>query len=213
MSIFFGGTRSTTFFLMDHNYKGDRELLHEIILHDDHRAFKVFFNRYYHRLVRFCFYYVKTHENAEDVVEEVFYRFLRKRKHLDIQNISSFLFMMARNAALNFVKKNRHRLLHANLEFEEDYHYQTDLPPDSKMVSDEFEKVIYAVIDSFPPKRKVIFQLSREEQMSYREIATLLDVSVKTVESHISVAMKTLRRAVADYDEGLDTTMRRFDVS
>lgn len=198
---------------MDYTQVPDKELLRKIVLHDDQRAFRAFFGRYYHRLVRFCFYYVKTHENAEDVVEEVFFKFFSKRKHLDIRNIQSFMFMMAKNESLNFIKKQRHRLLHASLECEDDYHYQTDPNSEDKLMSGEFEKLIYSVIDSFPPKRKTIFQLSREENMSYPEIASLLNVSVKTVESHISVALKTLRQAVADYDIALDTNMRRFDVS
>ncbi len=178
---------------------------------DNANDYKIFFNNYFFRLVNFSIYFVKTHENAEDVVEEVFYKFLKNKTNIHkIQNIDSYLFRMTKNESLNFLKKNKFAFQLQRIENAEDYHIQVESTPQEKLEGDEFEKMVNKLIDSFPPKRKTIFRLSREEHLSYLEIAELLEISVKTVESHMTIALKNIREFIMEYDEGLDTKMRKI---
>ncbi|MCG8306941.1 MAG: RNA polymerase sigma-70 factor [Cytophagales bacterium] len=190
----------------------DRDLLKEIIDQNNQRAFKVFFDRYYSRLINFSIYFVKSHENAEDVVEEVFLKFLKMGKDiLTIESVKSYLYRMTRNISIDYVsshKKNRHITLMENIE---DYQFPEESSPSSLIESNEFENYVNKIVESFPPKRKVIFSLSRDELLSYAEISSLLKISQKTVESHMRIALKTLRTAITDYDASLQTTTRKFN--
>lgn len=188
-----------------------KEMLGDVISIDDKSDYKIFFNNYYSRLVNFSIYFVKTHENAEDVVEEVFYKFLKHKAHINkIQNVDSYLFRMTKNESLNFLKSNKFAFQHQSVENVDDYHIQVGISPQEKLEGDEFENLVNDLIDAFPPKRKTIFKLSREEHLSYIEIAELLDISVKTVESHMSVALNNMREFIMEYDKGLDTKMRKI---
>lgn len=191
---------------------GDKDLLIRIIHHNDQSSFKLFFNRYYSRLVSFSIHFVKTHENAEDVIEEVFYKFLKMgKKVLAIENIQSYIFTMTRNSSIDFVSNNKYQVRHDQNENIEDFQYPSEPSPEQIVESNEFEQLIIKCIDNFPPKRKIIFSLSREESFSYKEIASLLNISEKTVESHIRVALKSLRDTIKEYDSGLETVTRKFN--
>ncbi len=192
----------------------DRELLQQIVLHDCRRSFNTFFNRYYPSLVNFTLFYVKTHENAEDVVEEVFVKFIRQgSKVLDIDNTAAYLFRIAKNESLNFLKKNRHHSFRLeSIENEEDFRYPVNASPEDALQSAEFESYIERIIESFPPKRQLIFRMSREENITYKEVAELLNSSVKTIESHMTVALKTLRKAVVEYNQTREVPSRFLGV-
>jgi RNA polymerase sigma-70 factor (ECF subfamily) len=159
-------------------------------------------------------FYVKTHENAEDVVEEVFVKFIRQgSKVLDIDNTAAYLFRIAKNESLNFLKKNRHHSFRLeSIENEEDFRYPVNASPEDALQSAEFESYIERIIESFPPKRQLIFRMSREENITYKEVAELLNSSVKTIESHMTVALKTLRKAVVEYNQTREVPSRFLGV-
>ena len=196
---------------METSLLSDNELTKKIILNNDHKAFKVFFNRYYQRLINFSIYFVKSSENAEDVVEEVFLKFLKMGDNaLKIESTKAYLYKMAKNISLDFITKNKKNSFIQAFENIEDFQVLEKSSPSMILESNEFQSFVDKTIESFPPKRKLIFSLSRDELLTYSEISILLDISQKTIESHMRIALKTLREAVSDYDSSLKTSTRKL---
>lgn len=134
---------------------------------------------------------------AEDLAQEVFFDLWRKRDKLNIKtSLKAYLRRAAVNKTLNYIRDKK-------INFEEE-----DKIPDldneqtsviQKMSADELQVKITAAIDSLPERCRIIFSLSRYEEMTYKEIAQKLDISIKTVENQISKALSILRVALGDY--------------
>ena len=122
----------------------------------------------------------------------------RKREEINIEiSLRAYLRRAAVNRSLNHIRKQK-------MKFEEAENSVSELASndnDSQIVMerDELEKRIHDCIENLPPKCKIVFAMSRFENMSYQEIATSLEISVKTVENQISKALKILRSTVQPY--------------
>ena len=194
--------------LLKPTIESNRELLQKIILHDDQRAYLELFHRFYPRLMNFTRYYIQSYQEAEDVVAEVFYKLLKnKRQSLEIQNVEAYFFVATKHEALKALKKGKRLQIQENTE---DYHFHVEPSSEKHYLDAEFNSIVSQAINAFPPKRKVIFKLAKEEGMKYKEIAKLLDLSVKTVETHMMIALKTLRGEISDYTSCKDTKMRQL---
>jgi len=154
-------------------------------------AFKLLFDRYYINLCEYVFTIVKNNHAAEDIVEDVFVAiWLSRENWAPNQSVKSYIFRAAHNKAMNYLKHNK-------IEKKwEQYVKQRDAvntyTEKSNHDYSELEKTIYREIEKLPPKRRNVFVLSRFYQLTNKEIAKILDVSVKTVEKHISIALKQL---------------------
>jgi RNA polymerase sigma-70 factor (ECF subfamily) len=132
---------------------------------------------------------IKNNKAAEDIVQDVFLK-LWQKKDLLIINTSyrSYLQKATINASLDYLAaaENTIRLEQVKTHFTED-------SPEKKITAKELERSIEIAIDRLPPKCRVIFILSRQQGMKYREIAEHLDISVKTVENQMGIALEKLR--------------------
>ena len=160
---------------------------------DDEVFIEQLFRTHYASLCRAVYPIVRDQATAEDIVQDVFLKVWRNRTTLDTdQPVKAYLFRAAINTALNFLEKNkRHTLWDDSLtdrfgvnDTEETINYQ------------EVKQKIAQALDQLPPKCKVVFSLSRFEDMSYTEIARHLDISVKAVEKHMGKALKIMRQHV-----------------
>lgn len=146
---------------------------------------------------------------AEDISQEVFTRFWENReKAPGIRNLRAFLFIAARNMLLN-------RLAH--IEVEAAYHNYlrnkdaaSSLMPDEQLAYHELEKKLHKAIVGLPARQQEVFRLSREQGMTYEEIAEQLNISRETVKEHIIKALATLRKALHAYDPLLVTIILDF---
>lgn len=164
----------------------------------DKRQFEQLFKSHFAYLCNFANQYVHDKDAAQDICQKVFIRLWEKRADMDIsQSIKSYLFTSVKNRCLNYIrdnKKYRSRLLDldcgdVDIAMEDDDHF----------AEAELQAKIDRVLDSLPPKCRQVFEMSRFEQLKYREIAQELDISQKTVEAHMSKAMKVFREEFAHY--------------
>ncbi len=172
----------------------DSEIL-DLLNKNDDRAIELLFDRFFDYLCAVVYRVIHDYEAARDVVQDIFLDLWKKRERINIQTaLRPYLRRAAVNRGLNYIKRKR-------IISNDDEDAASDIvsmTPSGQafMEKDELESRIYAVIESLPPKCKLVFAMSRFESMSYQEIATALNISVKTVENQISKALRILRAEV-----------------
>ncbi len=176
--------------------KYTNEELLELLKNDQETAINYLFKRDYEYLCKTSNRILKNSTIAEDIVQDVFYELWKKRQNLNVKiAIKAYLRRATINKTLNYIRDNK-------VVMEEDSKYENIPHKDSIALSlekKELEKKINEAIDLLPPKARMVFMLSRFEQLSYKEIAAKLDISPKTVENHISKALKHLRTFLKPY--------------
>lgn len=159
--------------------------------HEDGQAFDALFRHYSPRVYRFAYSYLKSRVAAEEIVQECFLKIWEKRHELrDDVPLKGYLFTTAHHLILNQLRHAQHQdayqdfLRHAP---------QAEGNTQKEVEYAELESVYLAALDKLPPKRRRIFTLSRQQGLSYPEIARELNISVKTVETQMAQALKFLR--------------------
>ncbi|MGD8780043.1 MAG: RNA polymerase sigma-70 factor [Ignavibacteria bacterium] len=158
----------------------------------DKTSYKVLFEKYYPALVRFVYLYVKDEDIAEELVQEFFVQFWIKREQIKINtSVKSYFYKALRNRALNYKRDEKD-----DLSINSDLHLIDDVQ--SKQYNDQLdlqllEAQVKSAVDSLPEKCKKIFRLSRENNLTYKEIAERMNISQKTVEAQVGIALKKLR--------------------
>ncbi|MDO8369057.1 MAG: RNA polymerase sigma-70 factor [Saprospiraceae bacterium] len=164
-------------------------------------ALRQIFDRHYPLLLSDIYRLIPDESTCQDLAQELFVELWNKRDNLDIHtSLRAYLRRAAVNKSLNYIKANR------RIQFD----YTDDLGhlPDTSAVDthkretqDTLEDALHVAIGSLPEKCRVVFNLSRFEQLSHREIADKLGISVKTIENQITKAMKILRVALTNHAE------------
>lgn len=156
------------------------------------QAFNELFERYGKRLYHFSIGYLKSIENAEEIVQEVFMKIWDNRLELSAQkSIESYLFTIARNGILNTIRKSKSEQTYLNYV---KINPGKNVLLDEELNFNELEKAYHEAIEQLSPRRKEIFLLSREQALSNAEIAEKMSVSVKTVENQMTSAISEIRR-------------------
>jgi RNA polymerase sigma-70 factor (family 1) len=169
-------------------------LLQKIQEHDDQQSFKKLYQLLFFRLYQFAYSYVHSKESAEEVVNDVFLSLWQKRKTLDaINNINVYLYVAVKNASLNWLRKNKHVFTVSMDELATD-HLHLVPNPELMLITRELQLHIREAIEQLPPRCKIIFKLIKEDGLSYKEVASILEVSVKTVDTQLYLALKKLSK-------------------
>jgi RNA polymerase sigma-70 factor, ECF subfamily len=168
------------------------ELLNRVLEKGDYPAFEKLFHSSYRSLCTFCFRFVQVREVAEEVVSEVFFKIWNNRKRIMItSSAESYLYTSVRNLALDHLRKEK-RSLWTDL----DSAMQTASSAHDPLQQREFEEtrqLLEDAVNKLPKQCRLIFQLSRDQGMKYHEIAEMLQLSVKTIETQMGRALKSLR--------------------
>jgi RNA polymerase sigma-70 factor (ECF subfamily) len=153
--------------------------------------FEQAFRTYFKLLTNIAYSVVKDEDNAKDIVQQVFLKLWHKKESLEIRGqLKSYLHRAVVNTALNFIGRDKKIRTEANMaSFEIPENENT---PDEAQLN-RVEKSVNKAIDDLPEKCRVVFRLSRFSDMTNKEIAESLDISVKAVEKHIGRALKELR--------------------
>lgn len=155
-------------------------------------AFKSLFDLYYHPIKNFLYYKLGDVDLAEDLTQEVFTKAWQKKDELISDTAKSYLYTIANNLAINHFKSARHRY-----EFElKDQSKGTSESPEYVMEEDEFARHLEASIAALPEHQRVVFLMNRIDDLTYKEIAERLEISVKAVEKRMHGALEALREKI-----------------
>lgn len=163
----------------------------------DKAAFDTVYLNYFKRLHQYATNFIKNQDDAEEIIQNVFCRIWEKRTQLDAGGyLKSFLYRSVHNECLNYLK---HENVRSTFKI---HHNQTSVNEQDlskEILAVELEKQIHLAINELPTQCRIIFQMSRLEQLKYNEIAKELNLSVKTVENQMGKALKTLRLKLVDF--------------
>jgi RNA polymerase sigma-70 factor, ECF subfamily len=164
----------------------------------DQSAYEMIFRFYYPGLVLFASQYVMYEEDAEEIVQDFFVRVWQKRDQVNqTGTLKSYFFTSVKNSSLNFLYKQKHqdKLIQEIVKISENnLLYQPDV-----FVMSDLQDAIRKAINSLPPKCREVFILSRINGLKNEDIANKLNLSKRTVETHVSNGLKQLRIELKDY--------------
>ncbi|MDC6390430.1 RNA polymerase sigma-70 factor [Maribacter sp. PR1] len=173
----------------------DDKLLVSQLKQDDGHAFNKMFNTYWQPLFTSAFNLLKDKKICEEIVQDVFIGIWKNRKNLEIKvSLENYLFSSVRYQVFNQFRKNRKNLrpeLFENLEQRCTYEN-----PESEILYKELAQKVDAVVEELPKKCRAVYKMSRDEQLSHKEISSRLNISPKTVENHITKALFVLRTSI-----------------
>jgi len=174
------------------------------ILHDkvtelnDVQAFEECYRQYFVRLYRFCFSIVHQKQPAEEIVHDVFMNLWKKRAvSSSVRNLEVYLYVSVKNLSLNYLRDNFSSRTVDIAERSHEY-IQFNADPETLLVHAESAKKLALAIGGLPPRCKLIFKLIKEDGLKYKDVATLLDLSIKTVEAQLAIAMKRILQVMED---------------
>ncbi len=170
----------------------DKEII-QLLKQDRDAAFDFLFRQHYTMLCRMAFRQVQDEAQAKDLVQEVFTELWERNTALNIH--SSFEFYL-KKAVIYKIQKHHHRQLKWRVLPENEISQLPAEPLENPLQTEELRQLIKRTIDGLPSRCRLVFMLSRFENMTYREIADHLEISPKTVDNQISKALKILKKAL-----------------
>ncbi|QGY47203.1 RNA polymerase sigma-70 factor [Maribellus comscasis] len=173
-----------------------KQILKEIAFEEDERAFKQFFDLFAGRLYQFSFSFVKNKLVAEEAVSDVFFKiWLNRTELINIENIKGYLFKATYHTSLNYLDDLKRRKAVSLEDLEVDLGIDL-ICPETELINKELKTIIEQAIEDLPPRCKMIYKLAKVEQMKYKEIGELLEISVKTINHQLSIALKKIGKAI-----------------
>lgn len=173
-------------------------LIGEMLARKDESAFEQVFKTHFKNLHAYAFTMLKDDAEAEEVVQQVFFKLWERAGHLTISgSVAAYLYRAVHNESLNHLKHQKVKTgyrLHVAYSMKN----QEGQEPE-KIMTRELDHKFREALNELPEQCRTVFQLSRFEDMKYREIADKLDISVKTVENHMGKALKILRARLVDF--------------
>lgn len=166
-------------------------LISELKNHNE-KAFRALFDFYSQNIYLYSISILKSKELAEENVQEVFLKVWLHRENLNLeQSFKSYLFTIARNQAFNFLNKAANdQVLKEEIFYKSQKSYDQS---DYSIREADCKRLKKQAIKQLPPKRKLIFKMSRKQGKTYEEISQELGISVNTVKSQMSKALESLR--------------------
>lgn len=175
----------------------DSELL-ALLSQDDQEAFDMLYSKHWPALYKSAYFILKDQDACKDVVQDIFIWLWEHRKHLEINSLKSYLHAAVKFKVSNYIRSGTIR----ESFFEQLVKFAPPaLSPTAEEVAEikEMNAIIQQAISNLPFRCREIFKLSREEQLSNQEIANRLSISVKTVESQMTIALRRIRNTIEPY--------------
>lgn len=172
------------------------ELFRQIAEHDKN-AFNTLFREWYGRLCRFAGHYLDRKEDAEEVVSDVFIALWHNKDSLtDVSKADTYLFVAVKNRCYNYHRK----LTPFQVNVEEHTEIQTSTEnPQQTMERQELHAKLDELVKALPEQRRIIFQMTKEDGLTAKQTAEILNLSVRTVENQIYKAVKTLEKEITKF--------------
>lgn len=176
---------------------------HELVIRlidGDENAFCELYAAYKNRLLYFAMKFVKSRDFAEDIFQDAFTIIWQSRRFINPDaSFSSYLYTIVRNRILNQIrdadKENtlKEQILSQAIDYTDD--------TKENILANDLREIINKALEKLTPRQREIFEMSREAQMSHKEIADALGISVNTVQEHISVSLRTIRTFLSKYTD------------
>ncbi|MGI9550521.1 MAG: RNA polymerase sigma factor [Aurantibacter sp.] len=177
----------------------DRDLVSQLKTGDE-KAFEQLFDKYQCDVFRYAHSLIKSEEHAKEVVQDVFVKIWLKRETLRPElSFKSFLFTITKNLSYNFLVKASNDLKLKKDVFYHTSHFHT--PIENHMLNLEYKVLKQQAINSLSPKRKRIFEMSRIEGKSYKDISAELGITTQTVKNQMSQALGNISGYLESYGE------------
>ena len=176
--------------------QGDQELV-ELLKKGDHKAFEKIYLNYWEKLYSVAYKWTNCRETSKELVQDLFLKLWDKRETLHIyRSLNSYIFSFIKYLIYNHLDSQKVKDKHlASLRPENNLEYTTD----QKLSFDELYQLLDVEIGNLPEKTKNVFQLSRQHNLSNKEIAQKLEISEKTVEFHLTKSIKRIKSGIKDY--------------
>ncbi len=162
----------------------------------DEKTFEELFRSHYKRLCNYAYTLLNDNDESEEAVQQVFIQLWEKRNVMEINfSVQAYLFRAVRNNCLNKIKHQKVKQAYTD----EILQLNNESAGTHISYQEELKDQIHKAIESLPEQCRLIFKLSRYEELKYSEIAKELNISIKTVENQMGKALKVLREKLKDY--------------
>lgn len=183
---------------METNVYSNDQLLVQRLNASDTSALSDIYNAYWQPLFLSSYNLLKSKELSEDIIQDVFLDLWNKRESLIINiSLKAYLYACTRYKVYEYFRKNKNKL---RVDLLDDLNKRlTESTPLTKLMHKELVQHIENVVATLPEKCRLVYTLSREQKLSHKEIAEQLNISPKTVENHITKALKTLKLSLGSF--------------
>lgn len=183
---------------MESNF--DEDLLLLKIAAGDQQAFRVIYERYYHPLYAFCIKLLKDEWMAEEVIQEVFLKIWKQGSRLtDVAQLEAYLVTMARNRCYDHLRRRKLRQYSPleELDWKSEQHNETE----ESIATNDTRRLIESAVLKLPPQQRRVYQLCHLGGYKYEEAGKELGLSIATVRFYMKLALRNLRKQLADHPD------------
>jgi len=175
----------------------DEELMQEIKA-DNMFAFDLLFRKYSKKLSKFGFSILKSTEDTENLIQDVFLNLWENRNKVEKDSaIKSYIFTLTHNSAISIIRKKARES--EFVEYLKSLQEISEEPADKELEYIELTNKLDEILKALPPRQREVYLLHKVEGLKYGEIAERLNISVNTIENHMSRALKTIREKLGNY--------------
>ena len=165
---------------------------------DNEVIFEQLYKKYFRELHAYAFSLLKDWDVAEEIVQTIFLKLLEKNEVVQIRtSIKSYLYKSVYHSSLNYIRGQKVQLKYQHTTTYSTTDHTDDA--DQKLSMRELERRLQNALSKLPEKCRAIFHLSRFEELKYQEIANQLNISIKTVETHMGKALRILRKEMKEF--------------
>ncbi|HEV7329489.1 MAG TPA: RNA polymerase sigma-70 factor [Flavisolibacter sp.] len=176
-----------------------KQLQERVALQRDQQAYKQLFFYYYQNLCRFALGFVRVKEAAEEVVSDVMLKVWSQGETLSrVDNLTVYLYRATRNRCLNYIRDHQKHNT-TSLEQLEDCFQYPHVNPEEAFINREWNNRLREAVSGLPPKCQMVYKLVREDGLSYKDVATIMEISENTVDRHLNNALHKMIRSVRAY--------------
>jgi RNA polymerase sigma-70 factor (ECF subfamily) len=172
----------------------------QIACEGDEKAFAELFRHFYDRLLHFCIQYVHSREAAEEIVSDVFVKIWNRRTELEkVVNLEVYLFVAVKNHSLNYLEQYSSLRISPINEETGIAELTNSIDPEKTM---EWKEILFRMdqeVSRLPDQCRRVFKLIKEEGFKYKDVAEILNISPRTVETQLFRAMKRLNEIIGPY--------------
>ena len=173
-----------------------KQLIYELSKNNSQDALKNIYIAFYPKLFRLAIYYVKVKALAEEIVSDTFLSIWEQRSQLlEVHDFNAYVYQIAKNTSITYLRKQTNPKENIDSADVNALFNPTETP-ESELISAELMSHLNQAVEKLPERCKLVFKLIREENLRYKEVASMLNISIKTTEAHMALAVKKLREAL-----------------